>query len=288
VSLLGDLRSSPELLANLTRREIKGKYKRTAMGQLWSLANPVASMLIYTAVFALIIRVQVPPGDPSGLNMFALWLMCGLLPWTFFMAVVNGGMSSLVANENLIKKVYFPRVTLVVSTTVAALFQWSIEMAVLALALVVVGLVVGAAVGLGLIALVPLVVGMMLLMALFATGAAMLFAIANVYFRDTQHFTSIIFQAWFYLTPILYPVTLLEQMLESELGDRMETTGALVLEIYQLNPIARFAEVFRDLMYNWTLPDPQAVLICVAWTVLALVVGSRVFERHQGRLAEAL
>src|SRR3954462_1310108 len=99
-----------ELLAFLTLREVKGKYKRTVFGQLWSLANPLAAMLIYTLVFAFIIRVTPDPGNPSGLNIFALWLLCGLLPWTFFSQVVNSGLSSIVANASLIQKVYFTRI----------------------------------------------------------------------------------------------------------------------------------------------------------------------------------
>ena len=79
-----ELFASRELLVNLTLREVKGKYKRTIFGQLWSLANPLAAMLIYTFVFSFIFRVQPDPGDPSGINVFAVWLLCGLLPWMFF------------------------------------------------------------------------------------------------------------------------------------------------------------------------------------------------------------
>ena len=226
MSLLSDLRGSPELLANLTRREIKGKYKRTVLGQLWSLANPIAAMLIYTVVFHFIIKVRPEPGNPSGLNVFAFWLMCGLLPWTFFTNVVNGGMASLVGNENLIKKVYFPRITLIVSSSVAALFTWSIEMLVLAVLLVVVGS--------HLFIWIPFVLGMMILLALFSTGVALMLSIANVYFRDTQHFVSILFQAWFYLTPILYPISLVAKQ-SVRMGDLIGSVT--LLDVYQLNPL---------------------------------------------------
>lgn len=277
MSLLSDLRGSPELLANLTRREIKGKYKRTALGQLWSLANPIASMLIYTVVFQFIIKVQPEPGDPSGLNVFAIWLMCGLLPWTFFTNIVNGGMASLVGNENLIKKVYFPRITLVVSSSLAALFTWSIEMLVLAVLLVVVGA--------HLFAWIPLVLGMMILLALFGTGVAMMLSIANVYFRDTQHFVSILFQAWFYLTPILYPITLVAAQsvrMGPLFGD------VTLMDVYVLNPMVQFIEVFRTLMYDNRMPALGAVAPCVAWTVVVIALGSWVFERNQAKLAESL
>src|SRR3978361_768947 len=88
---LKEVWASRELLVNLTQREIKGKYKRTVFGQLWSLVNPLALMLIYTLVFALILRVKPDPGSPSGLNVFALWLLCGLLPWTLLAPGVTIG-----------------------------------------------------------------------------------------------------------------------------------------------------------------------------------------------------
>lgn len=277
ISLLRDLRQSPELLANLTRREVKGKYKRTALGQLWSLANPIAAMLIYTVVFSVIIQMTPEPGDPSGLDVFAAWLMCGLLAWTFFTNVVTGGMGALVGNENLIKKVYFPRITLIASSSMAALFTWAIEMLVLAVVLV--------AIGSKLFVWIPAVILMMILLTLFATGVALMLAIANVYFRDTQHFVTILFQAWFYFTPILYPVSLV--------SDKSDDIGPIVgpftlLDVYRLNPMERFVEVFRNLLYDNRMPELESVLFCVAWTLVSLAVGSTLFERHQKRLAEVL
>jgi ABC-2 type transport system permease protein len=277
VSLVADVIGSRDLLVNLTRREVKGKYKRTLLGQLWSLANPIASMLVYSLVFAFIIRMQPDPGDPSGLDVFALWLMCALLPWSFFTNVVTGGMNSLVGNENLIKKVYFPRSTLVVANALAALYTWAIEMAVL----VVVLLLFGA----NPLPWVPLTVVMMLVLFVFSVGVALLLSIANVYFRDMQHLVAILFQVWFYLTPIVYPL--------NEVAERSESVGPLfgdvtVLDIYQLNPMESFAEVFRNLLYDNRMPETGTMLEVAAWAAVAFVVGAWVFGRHQKRLAEAL
>lgn len=277
MSLVADLRDSRELLANLTRREVKGKYKRTALGQIWSLVNPIAQMLIFTLVFSFIIRMQPEPGDPSGLDIFALWLMCALLPWTFFTAVVNGAMGSLVGNENLIKKVYFPRSALVVSSTLAASYTWSIEMVVLAAVLVVVGS--------QLFVWLPLALVFMVLLVAFALGVGLMLSVANVYFRDTQHFVSIVLQIWFYLTPIVYPVQLVAEQ-SAKIGP---VVGPFtVLDIYELNPMGRFAEVFRNLLYDNRWPTLGDSVACVGWATVALVVGSWVFSRHTRRLAEAL
>ena len=136
---LRELLSSRELLSNLTLREIRGKYKRTVFGQLWSLANPLSQMLIYTFIFSFVFRVDPGKGDPSGLHVFALWLLCGLLPFGFFSSVVNMGMGSLIANSGLIQKVYFPRLVIPVSVIASVGFNWLFEMAVLLVALSIFG-----------------------------------------------------------------------------------------------------------------------------------------------------
>ncbi len=286
MTLVRDLVRSRELLGNLVSRDVKGKYKRTALGQLWSLANPLAQMVIFTVVFSQFMRIgdQVPPGDPSGLHAFALFLMCGLLPWSFFANSLTGGMSSLVANENLIKKVWFPRATLPVASTGALLFSWSMEMVVLLVALLVFGAFTHVSL-LTAVGLVALVAVFMVVLALFSAGAALLFSVVNVYFRDIQHLTTIVLQAWFYLTPVIYPVGMVKKQSESVgplVGD------VTVLDLYQLNPMERFVSVFRSLLYDNRWPAADDVLWVVGWTVAAVALGIWVFGRHEKRLAEVL
>ncbi|HEY0215318.1 MAG TPA: ABC transporter permease [Cellulomonas sp.] len=277
ITMLREMRRSPELLANLTRREIKGKYKRTALGQLWSLVNPLAQMLIFTAVFGFIMRIQIPEGDPSGLDVFAVWLLCGLLPWAFFTNVVNGGMGSLVANENLIKKVAFPRAALPLSNALSVAFSWVIEMVVLLVALTLVGA--------DSLLWVPALLVVMLLLLAFSFGVSLLLSVANVYFRDTQHLVGILLQAWFYASPIVYPLTYVVQQ-----SDRVgPVLGSWTLyDLYRLNPMERFVELFRNLLYDNRWPPLDSTLICVGWAVVSLVLGAVVFSRNEKKLAEAL
>ena len=110
---LSDLSSSKELFVNLTLRELRSKYKRSVLGWAWSLLNPLTSLVIYGFVFSVIFGVEAPPGDPSGLDNFAMFLMCGLLPYNFLSNGLNGGMGVLIGNGNLVKKVFFPREILV-------------------------------------------------------------------------------------------------------------------------------------------------------------------------------
>ena len=109
VAALKEVASSRELIWNLALRELRGRYKRSALGWFWSLLNPLFTMVIYTIVFSRILRATPPPGDPSGLDVFGLYLLCGLLPWNFFSITVTTSMATLVGNGALIKKVYFPR-----------------------------------------------------------------------------------------------------------------------------------------------------------------------------------
>lgn len=275
---LREILSARELLANLTLREVRGKYKRTVFGQLWSLANPLAAMLIYTFIFGFIFRANPGPGDPSGLNVFALWLLCGLLPWTFFANVVNQAMASIVDNAGLIQKVYFTRIVLPLSIVGSVSFNWLFEMGVLVVALSIAGAFV--------VPWLPLVIVVMLLLAVFASGVALLLSVANVYFRDTQYLLTIVLQIWMYLTPIIYPINLVQE--QSDRIGGLAGTGITLVEIYRVNPIEQFVELFRELLYDNRWPDPIVFLICALWAIAALLVGAAVFHRHERKLAEIL
>lgn len=272
LSYLKELYASRELLANLTMRDVKGKYRRTFFGQAWSLINPLATMLVYTVVFSVIFRARPSVGDPSGLDNYPIWLMCGLLPWMFFSRVVSGGLSSITTNASLIKKVYFPRMNLPFAVTGSVGFTWLNEMGLLVVVLLLFGAFV--------LPWLPLVLVFMVLLALLATGVGMGLAVLTVYFRDTQHFVAIALQMWMYLTPIIYPISLVEAAARSH--------GAIVLDLYRLNPMERFVSVFRDLLYNNTWPSPVDALWCVVWATGTFVVGFLVFKRFERRLAVLL
>lgn len=278
MGFLKEIFSARELLANLALREIRGKYKRTVLGQLWSLANPLALMAIYTVVFSFILRVQPAPGDPSGLDVFALWLLASLLPWLFFSNAVTLGMGSLVENANLIQKVYFPRIVLPLSVIVSVGYTWLIEMAVLIVALTLFGAVVWP--------WIPLVLVAMILLALFAAGIALMLSVANVYFRDTQYLMSLVMQFWLYLTPIIYPVSYVKNMSDS-IGP-LWGTPIEVIDLYKLNPLEPFVAIFRTLLYDNTMPSGTDFLSCAVWATVALSLGLWIFQRSEKRLAELL
>lgn len=278
LTYIKDVISSRELLINLTMREIRGKYKRTVLGQLWSLANPIASMLVYTFIFSFVFRIQPAPGNPSGLNSFALWLMCGLLPWMFFANVVSQGSTALVSNAGLIQKVYFSRAVLPLSLVFSSAYNWLFEMGVLALVLVIAGSFLWP--------WIPLVLFTMLLLALFAAGIAMMLSVANVYFRDTEHILSLFLQIWMYMTPIIYPISLVEE--QSIRVGGLFGTPITIMDIYQLNPLERFVSVFRQLMYDNAWPNLSDFIFCIVVSLISLAIGLIVFSKNEKGLAEAL
>ncbi len=267
-----------ELLLLLVKRELGGKYKSTVLGQLWSLANPIATIVIYSLVFGLIFRVQPPPGDPSGLDNFAIFLVVGLLPWLFFANVLNQAAQSIVANGPLVQKVYFPRALIPVSLSLAALTNWSLEMLVLVVALLIVGSNV--------LPFLPLVLLAMLVLAVFATGVGMVASIVNVYFRDFSYLLTILLQFGFFLAPILYPITMIASLSDQSGG--IFGTNITYLQIYSLNPMVAFTEIFRGLMYDNRIPSWELWLEGSLWAAFAVLAGALLFKRTEKRLAELL
>jgi ABC-type polysaccharide/polyol phosphate export permease len=180
----------------------------------------------------------------------------------------------LIVNGNLVKKVYFRRDVLVSSTVAGLLVTFAFEMLVLVVALLAFGAMP--------LPWVPLVVLTMLLLSIFGLGMGLLLAVANVYFRDTEHFVNIVFSLWFYLTPVLYPISRVAKHLHRQvLGVKLST-------VYGWNPMTRFVDVFRALLYDNRFPALGDVLYCLGATAVMLLVGQLVFTRFESRLVEEL
>jgi ABC-2 type transport system permease protein len=131
------------------------------------------------------------------------------------------------------------------------------------------------------LAFLPVTIVFMFLMAVFALGVSLVLSVANVYFRDTQHFVAILMQLWFYLTPIVYPISIVEHEAAAQ-------NKSWLVDVYRLNPIERFTEVFRNTIYDGRLPSLNNTLVLVGVSAVTLAVGYRLFKRYEGRLAEEL
>jgi ABC-type polysaccharide/polyol phosphate export permease len=270
VTTVGEIVGSRELLWNLTLRELRGKYKRSVLGWTWSLVNPLVTMALFTVVFGVFLRANPDRGNPSGLDVFALWLLCGLLPWNYLATTLSGGTAALVGNSNLIKKVWFPRETLVGAVAGANLVTLLIELAVLTAALTVAGNRTA-------VLWLPAVAVVTALLVVFVLGLALALSVLNVYFRDTEHFLAILLQVWFYASPIVYPVALVQDHLPPAL-----------LDLYDANPFARFAAAYRNLLYDLRWPPVTTFALLVGYAAGSLLLGGLVFRRLAGRLAEEL
>jgi ABC-2 type transport system permease protein len=269
---LREVVAARDLWVNLTLRELRGKYKRSVLGWAWSLLNPLATMLIYWFVFKFLLQIHVAPGDPSGLDVFPLFLLCGLLPWNYLLQSMFGGMGGLVGNANLVKKVYFPREILVGANVASWLFSLGIELAVLLVALLVAGSMV--------LPWIPVLLLLIVLQTMFALGLSLALSVLNVYFRDVQHLLGIATQIWFYATPIIYPV--------SVVADADAKNSLPLLRIYRLNPMTRFVDAYRNVLYDLRFPAGEDLAFVAVVSVVTLLVGYWIFRRLEPRLAEEL
>jgi ABC-2 type transport system permease protein len=252
-----------ELLVNLVLRELRSRYKKSVLGWTWSLLNPLASVLVYWVVFGVFLDQQPEPGDPSGLNSFVIFLICALVPWNFFSNSVSTSIEALVGNANLIKKVYFPRELLVAATIGALGVTFLIELGVVCVVLLAVGNMV--------LPWIPVLLVLVVLLAGFVLGIGLVLSVTNVYFRDVRHFVAIAMQILFYSTPIVYP---------------LDVVPDDWLWLYELNPLVRFVEAFRNVLYDLRFPSLVTTLYLIAWTVAMMGIGLWVFSKLDRRLAE--
>ncbi|MGH2473776.1 MAG: ABC transporter permease, partial [Candidatus Limnocylindrales bacterium] len=238
---ISQVTASRELLWNLTLRELRTKYRRSVLGWAWSMLNPAATVAIYAFVFGKLLGATADVGDPSGLDNFALFLLCALLPWNFFSMVQNLGMSALIGNAGLVRKVAFPREVLVFAQVGHGMVQFGIEMSLLAVILLFFGSPI--------LPWLPITVLIMLMLAGFAAGLALALSAIGVYFRDLQYLWAIVLQVWFFATPIVYPPSVLGEQLPSWANRLMS-----------YNPMARYSAAFRRTLYDGTAPGWLSML----------------------------
>ena len=273
-----------ELLANLVHKELKIKYKDSFLGFLWSLLRPLFLLAIYWLVFAKFLRADIP--------YFAFYLFAGLIAWDLFVSTLNAATTSIVANGNLIKKVYFPREILPLATVGAGLVHFALQLAVLFTTLLVFRYDFWGAN----LLLLPLAIVALIL---FTTSLSLLLASTNVYMRDIQHLIEVFFLFWFWLTPIAYPINFALKAL----GEH-QFLGVKLSTIYLLNPMADIAMGFQRAVYkNMAASDSagqpalyQASMASYAGRLLAVIavatflvwVCQRVFAKAQGNFAQEL
>lgn len=260
---------SRNLLWNLTLRELRAKYRRSILGWGWSMLNPLSQMLIYTVVFGAIFGIQARQGDPSGIDIYSLYLLSGILPWGFINLICGLGLNSLIGNAALVRKVRFARETLIFSEVLFSLVQFSIEMTLLCVVLLIFGS--------PLLPWLPMLLFLMLLLAVFTSGLALILSIGAVFFRDLKYLWTIISQMWFFATPVIYDPARVE-----------EKISGFWYSVYHWNPSTAFIRSFRHVTFDGRAPDWSDLAVLVVISFASLAIGLAVFSRFSRRIAEEL
>jgi ABC-type polysaccharide/polyol phosphate export permease len=255
-----------ELLVNLTVRDLKVRYKNSVLGVAWSLLNPILMMLVFTLVYTVML-------GQSNRRDYAAFVLCGLLPWNFFSGSIMGGVGSIVNNGYLIKKVYFPRAVLPASIMLSNLVNFLVALPVyFALAWL-----------LGVrftpyVLLLPLV---MLVEMIFILGMSLLLSALNVFYRDVQQIMEVVILAWFFLTPVIWDVSLLPT---SRVVMGVEVPVQRLTYIF--NPMASIVAAYRDILYYGRPIGWDFFLRTAITVVIVLLFGFFIFNRLKGRFAE--
>lgn len=255
-----------ELVKTLVIRDLKVRYKNSALGILWSLLNPLAMMAVFTIVFTFMM-------PNNTIERFPVFVLCALLPWNFFRDSVMVSVGSIVNNAPLIKKVYFPREVLPLSVVLSNLVNFFLALIVLFVMLLAfrVRLTAWAL-------LLPLVIFTQLL---FVLGLGLMLSAANVFYRDTAMIMEVVMLAWFFVTPIFWDITILP---------RHRLVFGLDLDIhrltYILNPMASFISTYRVILYHGARPALDFFVRTFLTSLLTLIIGYSVFLRHSKVFAE--
>ncbi|MGI8663437.1 MAG: ABC transporter permease [Acidimicrobiales bacterium] len=262
------------LILTFARRDLRARYKGTVLGFAWSMALPIATLVTYSIVFGVFFHSKAPSlgsghhKDPMD-GPFPVFLFSGLVPWGMYAVTLATAIASLLGNGPLMKKIYFPTYTSVFGSVLATFYQSAIELSILLVTLVVY-LNVGPT--------WAVLIVWIAIFAVFVSAVSLLLSIANVYLRDTNYLVSILLQLQFYLTPIIYPITLVPGV-----WHRIP-----LRTIVQLQPLAAFVEVFRALLYDLTLGTARAWLTMLVWTLLAVGLAWRLYNKRGLDLSEEL
>ena len=245
-----DLYSSRFIIVNLVNQELTVKYKRSVLGFLWSLISPLATMIVGAFVFGSIMRFEI--------QGFVVFLYAAMLPWNFFAISVDSSGSSILNAEGFIKKIYIAKIVFPFSIVCSQFINMLFSM----VSMFIIMFFLGARVT---VALVFLPVSFLLII-FFTLGLSLVTATVNVYFRDMRHITGVIMSAWYFITPILYPLAFIPEHLQP---------------IFLLNPAYYLIDMFRQPIYYASFPSLNNFLIALAVSLVVFMLGLVVFYKNE-------
>lgn len=257
MQIFSELYKYREFLKTSIKKEFRGKYKKSFLGVLWSFLNPLFQLLIYALVFPFILRNNV--------DNYTIFLIVALMPWNFFNMTILQSAASIVANGGIIKKVYFPREILPISTATSNLLNFMITGIIVFAALLISGIGIGTSV-----LVLPIIIVIQYVLQL---GLAFIFSSITVYVRDVEYLLNVFMMLMFYLCPIVYSADMIPDKF---------------LPIFKLNPMFHIIGYYRTILYDKQIPNMNHVFILFIACTLILILGYLIFQKCKKRFAEEL
>lgn len=257
MKLFKDLYGYRELLKTNIKKDIRGKYKGSFLGVLWSFINPLLMTLVYAIVFPYLMR-------GAGYEHYTTFLIIGILPWNWFTTSIAQGTFTILGNAGIIKKVYFPREILPISVVVSGLVNFLISCLVMALFIIFSGI------GFNIYLIyLPLVI---MTQFLFTLGIVFITSAINIYIRDLEYIINFIIQMLFYATPILYSMDMF--------------TGSRIGTIIQFNPMTPIINSYRNILYWGVTPQIKSLIFVLIGSIFLCFIGLKIFRRLSKGFAE--
>lgn len=265
--MLTDLYSQRALIRAFATRDFATRYRASVLGWLWSLIQPLATLIVFAAVFSVVFRIQAPPlGNGNG-SSYAAFLFTGLVTWNLFSGLLTLSMTQLKSNGELLKKVQFPAWAPILGASIVQLIQVLLELIVLVLMFLFLRNV-----GWTWVLAVPILLGC----ALFAQGIGLMLSILNARYGDVQYIVTVVLGALYFLTPVLYPMSMIE--------GQNEILGWVI----KLNPMSWFVEAMHDVMYSLVAPPWWEIAALLVGGFLVFWAGLAVFNRSSEDIGELL
>lgn len=245
------------------KREFQSKYRNSLLGAAWTVLQPLAMILVYTVIFSQVMRTKLPGIDST--FGYSIYLCAGILSWGLFSEITARSQNMFLDNANLLKKISFPRLCLPVTVVCTALLNFGIVFGLFTTFLFIIGDFPGVAY----LALAPLL-GLLLV---FAIGLGMLLGVLNVFFRDVGQFFGIFVTFWFWLTPIVYPHTILPERLQP---------------LMALNPMASIMGALQGVVVKGEWPQWNTLVYPLALAVVLCLLGLHLFRKNAGEMVDEL
>lgn len=245
------------------KREFQSKYRNSLLGAAWTVLNPLAMIVVYTVIFAQVMRAKLPGVESA--FAYSIYLCAGVLTWGLFTEITGRAQNTFLDNANLLKKLSFPRLCLPVVVVVNAGLNFAIVFGLFTLFLLVSGNFPGVAY----FAVLPL----LCILTALAIGLGMTLGVLNVFFRDVGQFFGIVIQFWFWLTPIVYPASILP---------------AKVQKIMSFNPMAPLIAGFQGALVSGQWPNWVSLIYPGVLAALLCLLGMHLFRRHAGDMVDEL